>query len=90
MIGKLIEGREPEGGIIGEFRLMTALLQERSMTKGQTEAKISEAVTRFENDYMGRGPKQIKTTIVQDMIIIRLIGFLSPSEQSLANDLHPP
>lgn len=54
------------------------------MTKGQTEAKISEVVSRFEIEFMGRGPKQIKTLIVQDMIIIRLQGFLSQSEQKLA------
>ena len=35
---------------------------------------------------MGRGPKQIRTRIVQDLIIIRLKGFLSQSEQKLAED----
>jgi len=54
------------------------------MTKGQLEARISEAVSAFEINYMGRGPKQIKTTIVQDLIIIRLKGFLSQMEQKLA------
>jgi uncharacterized protein YbcI len=56
------------------------------MTKGQTEAKISEAVSRFEIEHMGRGPKQIRTLIVQDLIIIRLFGFLSLSEQKLAEN----
>lgn len=46
------------------------------MTKGQTEAKISHAVSRFEIEHMGRGPKQIKTLITQDLIIIRLVGFM--------------
>ncbi len=54
------------------------------MTKGQAEAKISEAVSKFEIEYMGRGPKQIRTQIIQDLIIIRLKGFLSQSEQKLA------
>jgi uncharacterized protein YbcI len=54
------------------------------MTKGQMEASISEAVSAFEMNYMGRGPKQIKTTICQDLIIIRLKGFLSQVEQKLA------
>lgn len=56
------------------------------MTKGQAEAKISEAVSQFEIEYMGRGPKQIRTLIIQDMIIIRLKGFLSQSEQKLAEN----
>lgn len=56
------------------------------MTKGQAEAKISEAISKFETEHMGRGPKQIRTLIVQDLIIIRLKGFLSQSEQKLAED----
>lgn len=56
------------------------------MTKGQTEAKISEAVSKFEIEFMGRGPKQIRTLIVQDLIIIRLKGFLSQSEQMLVGN----
>lgn len=54
------------------------------MTKGQVEAKISEAVSKFELEYFGRGPKQIRTIIIQDLIIVRLRGFLSHSEQKLA------
>lgn len=55
------------------------------MTKGQIEARISEAMSKFEVEYMGRGPEKIRTIIVQDMIIIRLKGFLSVSEKSLAS-----
>lgn len=54
------------------------------LTKGQVEAKISEMVSKFEIEFMGRGPKQIKTLITQDLIVIRLKGFLSQSEQKLA------
>lgn len=56
------------------------------MTKGQVEAKISEAVSKFEIEYMGRGPKQIRTVIIQDLIVIRLKGFLSKAEQKLTED----
>lgn len=54
------------------------------MTKGQLEAKISEAVSKFEIEFMGRGPKEIRTIIHKDLIIIRLSGFLSLSEKKLA------
>ncbi|MFP4015970.1 MAG: DUF2294 domain-containing protein [Halanaerobiales bacterium] len=56
------------------------------MTKGQIEAKISQAVTKFEIEIMGRGPKQINTIIVKDLIIIRLEGFFSVSEKRLAEN----
>lgn len=54
------------------------------MTKGQIESKISEAISKFEIEQMGRGPEKIRTIIFQDMIMIRLKGFLSPSEKNLA------
>jgi uncharacterized protein YbcI len=57
------------------------------LSKGQIEAKICEAFSRFETDYMGRGPRQIKAYILQDMIIVRMLGFLSQSERKLAETL---
>jgi uncharacterized protein YbcI len=56
------------------------------MTKGQLEAKLGEIVSKFEIEYMGRGPKAIKTYIINDMIVVRLTGFLSPSEQKLTDN----
>ncbi|MEA5057680.1 DUF2294 domain-containing protein [Anaerotignum propionicum] len=56
------------------------------MTKGQIESKISEAISKFEIEQMGRGPEKIRTIIIQDVIFIRLKGFLSPSEKNLAQN----
>jgi uncharacterized protein YbcI len=54
-------------------------------TKGQIEAEITEAVIRFEKEYMGRGPEEAKTYIVDDMVLVRLKGVLSRAEHQLAN-----
>lgn len=54
------------------------------MTKGMIEAKISELVTKFEQEHMGRGPRKIKSRILEDMVIVRLVGFLTPAEKKLA------
>ena len=59
-------------------------MKPQPLTKGRMEAKISEALSQFEIDFMGRGPRQIKTYILQDMIIVRMVGFLSQSERKLA------
>lgn len=53
-------------------------------TKGQLEAEISEALIKFEKDYMGRGPEETRTYIVDDMVVIRLRGVLTPAERKLA------
>ncbi len=55
-----------------------------NITKGQMEAQISAAIINFEKEYMGRGPKEIKTYIIKDMIFIRLKGILTPAEEQLA------
>jgi uncharacterized protein YbcI len=53
-------------------------------TKGQIEAEITEAVIRFEKEYMGRGPVEAKTYIVDDMVLVRLKGVMSRAEYQLA------
>ncbi len=54
------------------------------MTKGQLEAKISEIVSRYEVLNAGRGPKTIRSYIIGDMIVIRMITYLSQGEKKLA------
>lgn len=55
------------------------------MTKGQLEAKICEIVSKFEVVYLGRGPKTIRSYIIGDMIMVRMVSYLSQSEQKLAS-----
>jgi uncharacterized protein YbcI len=54
------------------------------MTKGQLEARISEAMIKFEKEFMGRGPKETVTYIIKDIIFVRLKGVLTPAEEQLA------
>jgi uncharacterized protein YbcI len=51
--------------------------------KGEIEAEICEAMVRFEIDYMGRGPEECRTRIIEDMVLIRLTGVLTPAERQL-------
>ena len=53
-------------------------------TKGQIEAEISEAVIKFEREYMGRGPEETRSYLLGDMILVRLQGVLTPAEKGLA------
>ena len=59
------------------------MVSEIPRTKGQIEAEISEAIIKFEKEYMGRGPDETKTHIINDMIVIRLQRVLTPAEQQL-------
>jgi uncharacterized protein YbcI len=56
-------------------------------TQGEIEAAISEGVSRFEQDYMGRGPKDICTHLLGDLLVVRLQGVLTAAEQHLVKSL---
>ncbi|MFZ5875866.1 MAG: DUF2294 domain-containing protein [Nitrospirota bacterium] len=55
-------------------------------TIGQVEAEISAALIQFEKDFMGRGPRETKAYIIEDMVLVRLKGVLTPAEQQLAKN----
>ncbi len=59
----------------------------KNKTKGQMEAEISEAVIQFEKEFMGRGPLETKTYIIDDMVLVRLKNVLTQAELKLA-DMH--
>jgi uncharacterized protein YbcI len=54
-------------------------------SKGRLEAAISDALVQFEKEYMGRGPTQTRTYIIEDMVIVRLQGVITRAEYHLAN-----
>ncbi len=53
-------------------------------TQGQIEAEISEGLMRFERARIGRGPGDIQTHIMDDMVIVRMADALTPQEKTLA------
>ena len=57
-------------------------------TQGEIEAAVCEGISRFEQEYMGRGPKDIHTHLIGDLLVVRLRGVLTAAEQKLANT-HP-
>lgn len=53
-------------------------------TKGEVESAIRNAVIKFEQEFMGRGPEDVRAFIVKDIILVRLKGVLTPAERQLA------
>jgi uncharacterized protein YbcI len=56
-------------------------------TRGEIEAAVSDGVTRFEQEHMGRGPKHIHTHLLGDLLVVRLRGVLTSAEQQLVQSL---
>ncbi len=52
-------------------------------TLGEIEAAICEGMTRFEQEYMGRGPKDIRAYLIDDLVVVRLMGVMTAAEQHL-------
>ena len=53
----------------------------------EIEAAISDGISRFEQDYMGRGPKDIHAHLLGDLLVVRLQGVLTAAEQHLVKSL---
>ena len=56
-------------------------------TSGEIEAAISQGMSRFEQEYMGRGPKGVHAHLIGDLIVVRLEGALTTAEQHLVKTL---
>lgn len=53
-------------------------------TKGEVEAAVRNAIIKFEQEFMGRGPDDVRAFIVRDILLVRLKGVLTPAERQLA------
>lgn len=53
-------------------------------TRGMVEAEFTRAIIQFEREYLGRGPLDARTLFLNDMILVRLKGLMTPAEQKLA------
>lgn len=51
----------------------------------EKEREISQAIIRFEKEFMGRGPLEAKSYIIEDMVLIRLTNVLTPAEMKLSS-----
>jgi len=49
-------------------------------TQGQIESAIAEGMSRFEQEYMGRGPKDTRTHLIDDLLVVRLANVLTAAE----------
>jgi uncharacterized protein YbcI len=53
-------------------------------TQGEIEAAVCEAISRFERECRGCGPKETHAYLHDDFLVVRLQGLLTPAEKQLA------
>ena len=52
-------------------------------TKGEIEAAVCKGLAKFELEFMGRGPKDVRAHLLNDLLVVRLQGVLTAAEQHL-------
>jgi len=72
--------------VSSDFPLLLMPAPPANKTKGQIEAAVTEAITQFEREYLGRGPKEAKAFIVEDLVVVKLQGILGPAERQLSHE----
>ena len=55
--------------------------------QSKAEAAISDEMMAFQHEFIGRGPERIRTRMVEDLVIVRSFGVLTPAEKHLTNNL---
>jgi uncharacterized protein YbcI len=53
-------------------------------TKSEMEGAVRIAMIKFEQEFMGRGPDDVKAFVIRDLVVVRLKGVLTPAERQLA------
>lgn len=52
-------------------------------SKEEIEHQVSNAIMNFEKEYMGRGPVETQSFIIDNLVIVRLKGVLTQAEMQL-------
>jgi uncharacterized protein YbcI len=52
-------------------------------SQGEIEAAICDVIARFQQEYMGRGPRDIHTHLIDNKLFVHLQGVLTAAEQRL-------
>jgi uncharacterized protein YbcI len=60
--------------------------QMKKKSRGEAEADFTKAINKLEKEYLGRGPTDTRTFFLDDMIVLRLRGMLTPAEAKLAEN----
>lgn len=52
-------------------------------SQGEIEAAVCDGVSRFQQDCVGRGPRDIRAHLLGSLLVVHLQGVLTPAERQL-------
>lgn len=53
-------------------------------TRGMAEDEVGKLITKLEKEYLGRGPMEVRTRFIDDLILLRVRGEMTQAEQKLS------
>ena len=59
-------------------------------SQGEIEAAVCDGISRFQQEFIGRGPRDIHAHLLGTLLIVRLQGALTPAERQLIAPRHEP
>lgn len=60
-------------------------------SQGEIEAAVCDGISRFQQEFVGRGPRDIHSHLIGTLLVVRLQGVLTPAERQLiAPRTEPP
>lgn len=52
-------------------------------SQGEIEAAVCDGVSRLQQEFLGRGPQDIRSHLLGSLLVVRLQGVLTPAERRL-------
>jgi uncharacterized protein YbcI len=59
-------------------------------SQGEIEAAVCDGISRFQQEFVGRGPRDIHAHLLGNLLVVRLQGALTPAERQLLAPRHEP
>lgn len=75
------------GAVFARTISFAIMLELAMKSQEEIEAAICMGITQYEQEYMGRRPKQISAYLIEDLLLVRLQGVLTVAEQRLVKTL---
>ncbi len=82
-----VESRAEQRLPINEVRRLRKDRKSRILTQAESEAAICEGMVRFREEYLGWGAEEIRVFLINDFLVVRLLGALTVAERHLAKSL---
>jgi CheY-like chemotaxis protein len=74
---------------IDEARRIRNERKSKTLTQAESEATICDGFIRFQEEYLGGRSEQIHTHFIKDLLLVRILGVLTPAERQLGKSLSP-